>query len=151
MSYGCLAIPCVNGLQSYAFLMINVLTGLLVHNLKAMAIVIIWIGLSFLVALTGKDKDIGYWGVFFLSLLLSPLIGLIIGLVSSQAIPKQSFKCNACGFNLNGMPDICKNCNAKMTYPLSVYENVKYTCDTCKKTFLGRKENCPHCKIGITY
>ncbi len=31
----------------------------------------------------GSDKKIGYWGTFFLSLILSPLIGLIVALVSA--------------------------------------------------------------------
>ena len=35
-----------------------------------MLIFVIWIGLSLLVAISGKDKKIGYWGVFFLSLSL---------------------------------------------------------------------------------
>lgn len=116
-----------------------------------MAVVVIWIGLCFIVALVGKDKNIGYWGVFFLSLILSPLIGLIIGLVSSTATSKQSFTCDACGFHLGGMPDVCKNCNAKITYPASIYYQVMYTCNNCKKTFRGRKEECPHCKIAINY
>lgn len=54
-------------------------------------IVVIWIALCFLVALAGKDKVIGYWGTFFLSLILSPLIGLIIGLVSRE---KQALSTN---------------------------------------------------------
>lgn len=38
----------------------------------------------FLVALTGREKRFGYWGIFAFSLFLSPLIGLIIGLASSK-------------------------------------------------------------------
>ena len=48
-----------------------------------MVIIFIWLGLCFLVAMVGTEKSIGYWAVFFLSLLFSPLIGLIIALVSS--------------------------------------------------------------------
>lgn len=47
-------------------------------------IFIAWIGLSFLVGLLGNGKKIGFWGVFFISLLLSPIIGLIVALVSSE-------------------------------------------------------------------
>lgn len=50
----------------------------------AIIFIFVWLLLCFLVALTGSGKPIGYWGVFFLSLLLSPLIGLIIGLVSAS-------------------------------------------------------------------
>jgi hypothetical protein len=58
-----------------------------------------WIVLSFVVASLGKNKNIGYWGTFFLSLFLSPLIGLIIALASSE-LPKPltKLKCNHCDF-----------------------------------------------------
>jgi hypothetical protein len=45
---------------------------------------IIWIGLSLVVGKLGEDKNIGFWGSFFVALLLSPLIGGIIVLVSSD-------------------------------------------------------------------
>jgi hypothetical protein len=48
---------------------------------------LIWIGLSFLVATLGQNKNIGFWGGLFISLLLSPLIGLIVVLVSSEKKP----------------------------------------------------------------
>lgn len=47
-------------------------------------LIIPYLLICFLVALTGRGKAIGYWGVFFLSLFLSPLIGLIIGLASGS-------------------------------------------------------------------
>lgn len=47
-----------------------------------MAIFFGWFFLSLIVASIGSSKEIGFWGSFFLSLLLSPLIGLIIVLVS---------------------------------------------------------------------
>jgi hypothetical protein len=44
--------------------------------------VFLWIALSFIVGFFGSGKRVGYWGAFFLSLLLSPLIGLIIAILS---------------------------------------------------------------------
>lgn len=49
-----------------------------------MGIFLTWVGLSILIGFVGQNKKIGYWGTFFLSLLLSPLIGLIIALVSAE-------------------------------------------------------------------
>ena len=49
-----------------------------------MILIPLYLLICFLVALTGSGKAIGYWGVFFLSLFLSPLIGLIIGLASGS-------------------------------------------------------------------
>lgn len=43
-----------------------------------------WIIFSFVVGFIGSGRKIGFWGAFFLSLLLSPLIGLIIALVSKD-------------------------------------------------------------------
>lgn len=43
-----------------------------------------WIIFSFVVGFIGTDRNIGFWGAFFLSLLLSPIIGLIITLVSKN-------------------------------------------------------------------
>ena len=40
--------------------------------------------LCFVVSFAGVGKSVGYWGTFFISLILSPLIGLIIALVSSS-------------------------------------------------------------------
>ena len=43
-----------------------------------------WIIFSFVVGFVGSGRKIGFFGAFFLSLLLSPLIGLIIALVSKN-------------------------------------------------------------------
>jgi phosphate/sulfate permease len=49
-----------------------------------MGIFFSWIIFSFVVGFVGSGRKIGFWGAFFLSLLLSPLIGLIIALVSKN-------------------------------------------------------------------
>lgn len=45
---------------------------------------ILWIALALLVSTVSKNRKLGQWPGFFLSLLLSPLIGLIIALVSPR-------------------------------------------------------------------
>jgi len=52
-----------------------------------MEIAIIWIILCIVIGLLGKNKKIGFGAAFLLSLILSPLIGLIIVLVSSSKEP----------------------------------------------------------------
>lgn len=42
--------------------------------------------LDIFVGIAGKNKKIGFWGGFFLSLLLSPLIGIIVVLLSGKKI-----------------------------------------------------------------
>ena len=51
---------------------------------KIMGIFFGWIIFSFVVGFIGSERKIGFWGAFFLSILLSPLIGLIIALVSKN-------------------------------------------------------------------
>lgn len=46
--------------------------------------VIGWIFFSFIVGFLGIGRKVGFFGAFFLSLLLSPLIGLIITLTSKR-------------------------------------------------------------------
>lgn len=47
--------------------------------------IILWFILALLVASAGSNKNIGYWGAFFISLIFSPLIGLLFVLVSGNA------------------------------------------------------------------
>jgi hypothetical protein len=51
-----------------------------------MEILIFWFVLSAIIAVAGEKRKIGFWGAFFLSFLLSPLIGLI-GLLMSDKLP----------------------------------------------------------------
>jgi hypothetical protein len=47
-------------------------------------IIFFWLLFALLVGALGKNKNIGFGGAFFLSILLSPLIGLIITLLSDK-------------------------------------------------------------------
>ena len=47
-------------------------------------IVLSWLVLCFLAGAIGTNRKIGFWGTFFLSVLLSPLIGGIIALASPR-------------------------------------------------------------------
>jgi len=49
-----------------------------------MGILFGWLIFSIVVGFVGSNRKIGFWGAFFLSLLLSPVIGLIIALVSKN-------------------------------------------------------------------
>ena len=49
-----------------------------------MEIIIMWIIFSIIVGAIGSSRNIGFAGAFFLSLLLSPVIGLIITLISKN-------------------------------------------------------------------
>lgn len=56
-----------------------------------MIIIILMVFLSFIVALLGKNRKMGFWGYFFGSLLLTPIIGLLLVLASDPK-PKSNGK-----------------------------------------------------------
>jgi hypothetical protein len=45
---------------------------------------ILWFGIAFLVAEMGRSREVGYTAVLLISLLLSPIIGFIVALVSAK-------------------------------------------------------------------
>ncbi len=47
---------------------------------------------SFLVGLLGKNRKFGFWGYFFGSLLLTPIIGLLLVLGSDKRKPVENPK-----------------------------------------------------------
>ena len=49
-------------------------------------IFMIWLALSLVVGVVGSTRQAGFWGGFFLSIVLSPLLGLII--VLAMGYPK---------------------------------------------------------------
>ncbi len=73
-----------------------------------MSIFILWIALSLIVSFSGNGKKVGFWGVFLLSLIFSPLIGLIVGLVSSSE-PKK-YWCPHCHYESNEWSKVCPKC-----------------------------------------
>lgn len=48
---------------------------------------VLWLGLALLIGVLGKERKIGFGGAFFWAVLLSPIIGLVITLLSK---PKES-------------------------------------------------------------
>lgn len=54
-----------------------------------MELIIGWIVFSFVIGIVGSNRKIGFLGVFFISLLLSPLIGLIFALTSKNKEDEQ--------------------------------------------------------------
>lgn len=47
-------------------------------------VAIFWLGIAFLIANMGKDREVGYKGVLWISLLLSPIVGVLVALVSPK-------------------------------------------------------------------
>ena len=45
---------------------------------------IFWTIAAFVVGYIGKEREIGYWSTFTISLLLSPIVAIIVALISKQ-------------------------------------------------------------------
>lgn len=52
---------------------------------------------SFVVAVLGRKRKFGFWGYFFASILLSPIIGLLLVAASSRKPSEQSQVTEAAG------------------------------------------------------
>lgn len=44
--------------------------------------------LSLVIAILGRNRKMGFWGYFFASLLLTPLFGLLLLLISGEKTPR---------------------------------------------------------------
>jgi hypothetical protein len=45
--------------------------------------------LSLVIGYLGRHKKLGFWGLFFASLILTPLMGLLLLLVSAERSPER--------------------------------------------------------------
>lgn len=52
-------------------------------------LLILDIVVSFFVGYLGRERKMGFWGYFFASLLLTPLIGLLLVIVSDKVKPQK--------------------------------------------------------------
>jgi len=64
-------------------------------------IALAYLGLCFILALIGTNRKFGYWGYFFVSLFLTPIIGSLV-LLASDKRKKQPKKCPQCHYALFG-------------------------------------------------
>lgn len=62
-------------------------------------IILAYIGVCFFIAAIGVNRKFGYWGYFFCSFFLTPVVGAII-LLASDRRPKKFSKCPKCDYSL---------------------------------------------------
>ncbi len=53
---------------------------------------LIWIGICVVIGLLGRKKPFGFWFYFLLSLLLSPVVGLVVVLLMKEQRQPESGK-----------------------------------------------------------
>jgi Short C-terminal domain len=54
-----------------------------------MTLLVVWVLFALLVGWLGEDRVIGFWGSFFVALLLSPLVGFIVVIFSKPLKEKE--------------------------------------------------------------
>lgn len=64
-----------------------------------MTIAIVYVALCIIVAWIGANRKFGFWGYFFCSVALTPIIGFIV-LCGSDKRPKMFDKCPRCSYPL---------------------------------------------------
>lgn len=81
--------------------------------------ILAWIILSFFIAIIGSNRKIGYWGTFFLSLILSPIVGAIFALASERKLNTTNMvKCPYCAEYIKKEAVLCKHCNRNVNTKL---------------------------------
>lgn len=78
-----------------------------------MEIFLFWLVLSILVAIFANNRGKSGALYFLLSVLLSPLLGFLIALVSGD---NSKMKCSNCGQKIDINAKVCPFCNEKMTF-----------------------------------
>lgn len=51
-----------------------------------------WVIGAFIVSLFGTDKKLGYWGIFVISIILSPIIGILAIILSPRKITEREIQ-----------------------------------------------------------
>lgn len=51
-----------------------------------LTLALVWFAVSLIVGLLGIHRKIGFWGYFFFSLIFSPIMGLILLIVSAESL-----------------------------------------------------------------
>lgn len=57
-----------------------------------MELIVLMIVISLIIGYFGRYRKFGFWGYFFASLLLTPLLGLLLLVASERHVPEKSDK-----------------------------------------------------------
>lgn len=108
-----------------------------------------WIVFSFVAAAIAGAKNRSTGGYFLLSLVLSPLVGIILAAALPKLelgpSPQTHVRCPDCREFVLNEARKCKHCGAALV-PLSAQSACRY----CHKTIQPGQKLCPHCGVNLT-
>ena len=94
-----------------------------------MEIFILWLGISLLVGVVGKERKIGFGFAFLWAILLSPIIGLVIALLSDKKKQEDEYVSRRSSFEQKGEEHEQKLNNnynrEKLAYPNEKTTNIQ--------------------------
>lgn len=118
-----------------------------------MELFIFWLAFSFVAGIIASNKGRSGLGFFLLSILLSPILGILFALVAKSNIqfngqpaptPETHRKCPDCRELVLNDARVCKHCGAHL-----VPEAELKTCRKCHKENSSDKAVCAHCSAVL--
>jgi Double zinc ribbon len=118
-----------------------------------------WIVFSGLAAWIASQKGRSAFGMLVLSLVLSPLVGIIVALVlnprtaSDQPIERTHTKCPACKELVRKDASKCKHCGENLTpqqIPLATAGPLMVLCPECGKRNMKYATKCSYCREALS-
>ncbi|MCB0402582.1 MAG: hypothetical protein KDD41_10900 [Flavobacteriales bacterium] len=91
-------------------------------------LVILKVGLSYLIGLSGKKREIGFWASFLISLFFGFVLGLIVTFISKDLNQTRTIvRCDGCKKEINGEYIAIR--------PTGMNVKLDYCNETCRDTY----------------
>lgn len=124
-----------------------------------MEFILFWLAGAFIAGLIANNKGRSAIGFFFLSLILSPLVGILIALAvksDTAAIEDKAIqggdekKCPFCAELIKAEAVRCKHCGADLSEGESKPDELKNKiCSLCGATNSGDAHTCQGCSVDL--